>query len=96
MAYEWVNDLTDVGSSALEYLNDNEWAANALSGAAGAGLNYLVQKDQQKYQRREQQRAWDRQDTLAKPGTVNPDRYDWSDLANGSMTNGGLISSARK
>lgn len=88
--------IVDAGSTALDYLNDNEWAANAVAGAAGAGAAYLLQKDQQKYQRREQQRAWDRQDELAQPGTVSNAKYDWSDLASGSMTDGGLISQATK
>lgn len=88
--------IADYGSSALDYLNDNEWAANALAGAAGAGAAYLLQKDQQKYERRQQQRAWDRKDDLAKPGTINQNKYDWSDLASGSLTNGGLISRAQR
>lgn len=88
--------VVDAGSDALDYLQNNEWAANALAGAAAAGGAYLLQKDQQNYQRREQQRAWDRQDELAKPGQLNQGQYDWSDLASGNITDGGLISQARK
>lgn len=93
---DWVNELADYGSKALDYLQDNEWAANALAGAAAGGAAYLLQKDQQNFERRENDRAWNRKLHLSEAPTVDEGQYDWSDLSSGSLTDGGLISQARK
>jgi hypothetical protein len=93
---DWVNDVAEYGSKALDYLTENEWAANAVAGAATAGLNYLAAKEEQDFRREEADRAWDRKLHLSEAGTVDGEKYDWSDLANGGLTDGGLISQARK
>ena len=92
---EWVNDLVSGASDAFSevgtYLNENEWAANALTGAAAGGAAYLAQKDQQKYERRATDKAWERKVSLSQAPNINMDKYNYSDLSSGSMTNGGLI-----
>jgi len=97
---EWVTDLAESTSDAFSevgnYLNENEWAANALAGAAAGGAAYLAQKDQQKFQRRESDKAWERKVSLAQAPKMNMDKYNWSDLSAGSMTNGGLIAGNMK
>ena len=99
MSYEWITDAKEMASDAFsavgEYMSENEWAANALTGAAVGGANYLMQKDKQKAERRATDKAWDRKVSLAKAPNIDKSQYDWSDLANGSLTNGGLISSAQ-
>lgn len=98
--YDWISTGIEVGSQALAdvgtYLSENEWAANAMAGAAVGAANYLTQKDQQKYERRETDKAWDRKVSLAKAPDVDMDKYNWSDLSGGSMTNGGLIGAQMK
>jgi len=92
---EWINDIAEGVSGAFvgaaTYLNENEWAANALTGAATAGAGYLVQKDQQKATRRESDKAWERKVSLSQAPDIDMNQYDWSDLSNGSLTDGGLI-----
>lgn len=92
---DWVNDFANTASDALtevgNYLNENEWAANALAGAAAGGAAYLAQKDQQKFDRRQTDKAWERKLSLAKAPNMDMNKYQWSDLSSGSMTNGGLI-----
>lgn len=93
---EWVNAISDYGSAALDYLEDNEWAANAVAGAATAGLNYLVAKDEQDFRREEADRLWNRKMELTKAGTLDAGKYNWSNLADGGLTDGGLIAAAKK
>lgn len=89
--------FSDYGSKALDYLKDNEWAANALAGAATAGLTYLAAQDQIKAQRRETQRQREHQMYLSSAGDVNVDQYgDYSTLTNGALTDSGLLSQAKK
>lgn len=91
----WITDIGDDISGAFtataNYMNENEWAANALSGAASAGAGYLLQKDQQKAVRRESDKAWERKVSLSQAPNIDMNQYDWSDLSSGSLTNGGLI-----
>lgn len=97
---EWVTDVANGASKAFNatatYFSNNEWAANALAGAAAGGAAYLMQKDQQDFQRREADKAWDRKVSLAKGGDVDMAKYDWSDLSSGGLTDGGLISQAKR
>lgn len=93
---DWVNSIADYGSQALDYLAENEWAANALAGAAVAGVSYLTAKEEQDFRREESDRAWDRKLHLSEAGSVDEAKYDWSDLANGGLTDGGLISQAKQ
>ena len=98
--YQWVNDVAEAGSQALSdvgtYISENEWAANALAGGAVAAGNYLLQKDQQEYERRQSDKAWERKTSLAQAPDLDMEKYDWSDLSTGSMTNGGLIAGGIK
>jgi len=100
MAYEWLMDnVVDPVSSAFsatgEYLNDNEWAANALTGAAAGGAAYLAQKDQQTFDRRAQTKAWDRNMSLKQAPGINMEKYQ-ANLSNGQLTDGGLIAGGMK
>jgi len=83
-------------SAVGEYFEKNQWASDALAGGAAAGLNYMAQKDEQEFQRRETDKAWDRKMHLAKAPDINMDKYHWNDLASGSLTDGGLIAGGMK
>ena len=87
--------LSGYATTAFEYVRDNEWAANAVAGAAVAGGQYLLQKDQQEYQTRREDKSWDRRMELTKAPKLNREDYDWSNLA-GNGLNGGLISQANQ
>lgn len=102
---QWVSDVASVASDAMSgvgsFLEENQWASDALAGGAAAGLNYLSQKDEQKFLRRQEDRAWDRKMHLAKAPDIDKEKYNWTDMAsgsvtNGGLTNGGLISGAQK
>lgn len=101
---QWVSDMGSMASQAMSsvgnYFQDNQWAADALAGGAAAGLNYMAQKDEQEFkenfQRRQEERAWDKRMHLAEAPNIDTKQYDWSDLASGSLTDGGLIAGAQK
>jgi len=97
---QWVSDIGNVASQAFsgvgDFFQNNQWAADAAAGAAAAGLNYMAQKDEQEFQRRETDKAWDRKMHLAKAPDINMDKYHWNDLASGSLTDGGLIAGGMK
>jgi hypothetical protein len=100
MAYEWLMDnVVDPVSSAFSetgiYLNDNEWAADALSGAAVGAATYLTQKDKQKADRRAETKAWDRDMSLKQAPGINMEKYQ-ANLPNGQLTDGGLIAGGMK
>src|SRR5690554_3605790 len=83
-------------TDAFNYIKKNEWAANAIAGAAVAGGNYLLQKDQQKFQQRQEDRAWNRKLELTKAPSLDGSKLDWSNLVDGGLTGSGLISEASK
>jgi len=83
-------------TEAFGFLKKNEWAANAVAGAAVAGGNYLLQKDQQEYDTRREDKAWNRKMELTKAPTINKADYDWSNLSGGGLMGGGLISQAKR
>ena len=90
MSYEWVMDnVVDPVSSAFsatgEFLNENEWAADALSGAAVGAATYLTQKDEQEARRKEATTKFDRKTSLAQAPDINMQGYG---LTNGKLTNG--------
>lgn len=95
MAYDWINDVADAASSAFDYIGDNEWAANAIAGAASAGLSYYQAEQEDKRRREAEDRAWDRKMSLAQAPEVDQSKYDWSNLASGELTDGGLLKQAQ-
>jgi hypothetical protein len=84
--------FTEVGV----YFQDNEWAANALQGAAAGGAAYLVQKDQQEHERRQADKKWDRETSLLQAPNINMEKYRWDDMVNGGLTDRGLLSKANR
>lgn len=51
--------LLEMGGATLEFLNENEWAANLVGGAAAGAAAYKLQEDAQAHERdllREKQR----------------------------------------
>ena len=93
---DWINEIGKMGSTALDYLEDNEWAANALAGAAAGGLAYLNAQEERDFRREESDRAWDRKLHLAEAPNIDAGQYDWSDLTQGGLTDGGLIAQAKR
>jgi hypothetical protein len=87
---------SDAFTGVGEYLQDNEWAANALQGAAAGGAAYLVQKDQQKHERRQADKKWDRKTSLLQAPNINMEKYRWDDMVNGGLTDNGLLSKANR
>lgn len=104
MEWDWVEAAKEAvvgdegyATRAFEYINDNQWAADALAGAAVAGGQYLMQKDQQDFQREQSDQAWRRKLSLTEAPELNKDDYNWSNLTDGGLTgSGGLISRANK
>jgi hypothetical protein len=88
--------LAGYASDAFSYVQNNEWAANAVAGAATAGAGYLIQKDQQDYDTRREDKAWNRKMELTKAPTIDGAAYDWSSLTDGGLTDGGLITQANQ
>jgi len=89
-AYEFVMDyVVEPASTAFtatgEFLNENEWAADALTGAAVGAGNYLVQKDKQEARRKEATTKFDRKTSLAQAPDINMQGYG---LTKGKLTNG--------
>ena len=90
MSYEWVMDnvvepVSSAFSATGEFLNENEWAADALSGAAVGAATYLTQKDEQEARRKEATTKFDRKTSLAQAPDINMQGYG---LNNGKLTNG--------
>ena len=90
MSYEWVMDnvvepVSSAFSATGEFLNENEWAADALSGAAVGAATYLTQKDEQEARRKEVTTKFDRKTSLAQAPDINMQGYG---LTNGKLTNG--------
>lgn len=83
-------------TNAFKYVNENQWAADALAGAAVAGGQYLLQKDQQQYQEEQDDKAWRRKLSLTEAPELNKDQYQWSNLTDGGLTGNGLISKAKQ
>ena len=86
--------LSGYATTAFNYVSNNEWAANAVAGAAVAGGQYLLQKDQQKYDTQREDKAYNRRMELTKAPTINKADYDWSNLSGDGLVGGGLISQA--
>jgi len=90
MSYEWVMDnvvepVSSAFSATGEFLNENEWAADALSGAAVGAATYLTQKDEQEARRKEATTKFDRKTSLAQAPDINMQGYG---LTSGKLTNG--------
>ena len=86
--------LSGYATTAFNYVSNNEWAANAVAGASVAGGQYLLQKDQQKYDTQREDKAYNRRMELTKAPTINKADYDWSNLSGDGLVGGGLISQA--
>lgn len=73
----------DAGKSTAEYLNNNQWAADALKGAATGAAQYMNQRDQIKALEREGSRDREFKERLyyAKSGDIDMKKYDFSNLA---------------
>lgn len=90
-ASDWFTPVVDTVAggftAAFNYIDNNEWAANALAGAAGAGLSYLGQKDIQKRQEKIYRMREDREDNrFFVGGSAGMGSY--GSLTNGLLTNG--------
>lgn len=97
----WFNDLIEVAgyaaddaakytSMAFDYVKDNEWAADALAGAAGAAGAYMMQEDQQKHERdmNREKRSFDVSVNNVAPGQINMANYGAGLTKNGMLTEG--------
>jgi hypothetical protein len=90
------NAVAGYATDAFSYVQNNEWAANAVAGAATAGAGYLMQKDQQDYDTRREDKAWNRKMDLTKAPTIDGGAYDWSNLSDGGLVGSGLITQANQ
>lgn len=95
---DFVEVLSDFGSDALEVLRQNEWAANALAGAAQAGLGYLARRDEIRAKERAADRDREHQMYMASAGDIDLAGYgnNYSTLTNGALTDAGLIRQSQK
>lgn len=98
---EWFDDLIEVAgyaaddakkytSEAFGFIKNNEWAADALAGAAGAAGAYMMQEDQQKHERdmAREKRSFDVSVNNVEPGAVDMSNYGSGLTKNGMLTNG--------
>jgi hypothetical protein len=89
----WFSPIVDTVSSgftsAFNYIDNNEWAANMLAGGASAGLNYMVQKDANEQYMKALDRREDREDRRYFVGG-SPGMGSYGSLTNGLLTNGSL------
>ena len=85
----WFDPIVDGVSSAFNYLSENEWAANAVAGAATAGLNYYANKEAAKEAEKmaRKQNEWANQRYYSQTGGVDL----VGGYRGGSLTNGILI-----
>ncbi|WP_020409801.1 hypothetical protein [Hahella ganghwensis] len=83
------NEIVSGASKAWDYVNENEWAADAIAGAAGAGLTYLQQKDQQKHEERlyRMRNDWENERYYAQ-GAGNSKSTQYGSLTKGLLTQG--------
>lgn len=89
--------IKEYATKAFSYVNENQWAADALAGGAVAAGQYLLQKDQQEFQEKQDDKAWRRKLSLTEAPALNKDQYQWSNLTDGGLTgSGGLISRAKQ
>jgi len=88
----WFSPIVDSVSSgftsAFDYLDNHEWAANALAGGAAAGLSYLGQKDIQKNQEKLYRMREDREDNRFFVNSGGAGMGSYGSLTNGLLTNG--------
>ncbi len=88
---DWTGEAV---SNGFQYINENEWAANFISGAAAGAGAYLLQEDRQKHERelmREKQRFEVDVNTIdpATGGAASGTAYAQG-LVGGALTNGSL------
>lgn len=97
MSYEWFTDIgnyaSELASNAFQFLNENEWAANMVAGAASGAASHYLQEDKQAHERdllREKQR-FEVDVNAVKPADGGVDIAAYSGgLLGGSLTNGVL------
>ena len=87
---ELFDSIVSAGSAAFDYIGENEWAANALGGAAGAAGAYMMQEDEQAHERDllREKRSYDVNISNVAPGEMDMSNYGAGLTKNGMLTNG--------
>jgi len=93
-----LGDILDKGvkylGDAFDWLNKNEAAADFISGAAVAGIQYTLTENQRKSDRELVELRERREDDRRRVNYAGIDNYTGSLTANGGLLTNGLLSQA--